>query len=237
MNRKNKIIDFLIKKEIDNANIINFMENYPIQYIEKIGDSVIVKGTSDRNWVYISSKSEEELKIIKSRLDYKDKNFAIIEDWMIPTLTKDTKVNWKLSTMKLSLYNEISIAELKHIVSKLTVNDTELIYENSVYKDFISIKYVAERITNGLSSCIRYMDKLIAWGITQDDGAIGFLNVLPEYRRMGYTRDVMLDLINKVRYEKKIPFVHIEEENEKCMRLAVSLGFKKNKIVNWIEIE
>ena len=81
------------------------------------------------------------------------------------------------------------------------------------------------------------MDKLIAWGITQDDGAIGFLNVLPEYRRMGYARDVMLDLINKVRYEKKIPFVHIEEENEKCMRLAVSLGFKKNKIVNWIEIE
>ena len=140
MNRKNKIIDFLIKKEIDNANIINFMENYPIQYIEKVGDSVIVKGTSDRNWVYISSKSEEELKIIKSRLDYKVKNFAIIEDWMIPTLTKDTKVNWKLSTMKLSLYNEISIAELKHIVSKLTVNDTDFIYENSVYKDFISIK-------------------------------------------------------------------------------------------------
>ena len=237
MNQKNEIIEFLIKDEISNINIINFIESYPIHYIGKVGNTVIVKGTSDRNWIYISSKCVEELKMIKSRLDYEDKNFAIIEDWMIPILTKGTKIKWKLSTMKLVLSNEISIAGPKYNISKLTVNDTEFIYENSAYKDFISIKYVAERIANGVSSCIRYMDKLIAWGITQDDGAIGFLHVLPEYRKMGYARDVMLDLINKVRDENKIPFAHIEEGNDKSMNLAIGLGFKKDKMVNWFEIE
>ena len=237
LNQKNKVIEFLIKNHSRNINIINFIENYDIQHIEQIGDSVIVKGTSDRDWIYISSKSEEELKIIKNRLDYKDKNFAVIEDWMIPILVKGHIVKWKLSTMRLILSNETAIAKPKYSISELTINDSKFIYENSKYKDFVSIQYINERITNGVSSCIHYMDKLIAWGITQDDGAIGFLHVLPEYRKMGYARDVMLDLIKKVRDKDKIPFVHIEEENEKAMRLAMGLGFKKDKVVSWFEIE
>ncbi|SFC50904.1 GNAT family N-acetyltransferase [Clostridium uliginosum] len=237
MNQKTEIIEFLIKDEINNINIINFIEDYPIYYIEKIDDSVIVKGTSDKNWIYISSKSEEELKIIKSRLDNNDKNFAAIEEWMLPILTNKNKIKWRLSTMKLILCNDTYIVKPKHNVSDLTINDAEFIYENSDYKDFISIQYIIDRITNGISSCIRYMDKPIAWAITQDDGAIGFLHVLPEYRKMGYARDVTIALIKKVRDKNKIPFVHIEEENEKSMRLATGLGFKKDKVVNWFEIE
>lgn len=47
----------------------------------------------------------------------------------------------------------------------------------------------------------------------------------------------MINLINKVREENKIPFVLIEEKNEKSMGLALSLGFKKDKVVSWFEIE
>lgn len=139
--------------------------------------------------------------------------------------------------MKLILNNEIHLAEPEHSMLELTINDAGFIYENSEYKDVISIQYIIDRIINGLSSCIRCMDKPIAWGITQDDGAIGFLHVLPEYRRMGYARDVIVDLIRKVRNKNKIPFVHIEEENERSMRLAVGLGFKKDKVVSWFEVE
>ena len=237
MNQKNKIIKFLIENQRININIINFIENYPIKYIKQIGDSVIVKGTSDRNWIYISSKSEKELKIIKGKLNYNDRYFAVIEEWMIPILTKINKIKWKLSTRKLILFNEISVDEPKHSVSELTINDAKFIYDNSKYKDLISIKYIIERIINGVSSCIRYMNKPIAWGITQDDGAIGFLYVLPKYRKRGYARDVMVSLIKKVRDKNKIPFVHIEEENEKSMRLAMRLGFEKDKVVSWFEIE
>lgn len=237
MNQKGEITEFLIENKIDNINIINFIENYPIHHIEKIGGSVLVKGTSDRNWIYISSKSEEELKIIKSTLNNNDKNFAVIEEWMIPILTKGNNIKWNLSTMKLILFNEINIVETKHSMSQLAINDAEFIYNNSHYKDFLSIEYIIERIKNGLSSCIRYLDKPIAWGITQDDGAMGFLHVLPEYRKRGYARAVTIDLIKKVRDKNKLPFVHIEEGNEKSMRLAMSLGFKKDKIVSWFETE
>lgn len=237
MNQKNDILEYLKKNETDNINIINFIESYPIHYIEKIGKSVLVKGVSDRNWIYISSKSDEELKIIKSKLDNNDKSFAIIEDWMIPILTKGNKIKWKLSTMRLVLPSQVTLSEPIHIISELTAEDSYFIYENSDYKEYISIEYIIQRITNGISSCIRSMNKPIAWGITQDDGAIGFLHVLPEYRRRGYGQDITVDLIQKVRAKRKVPFVHIEEKNQKSMRLAISLGFRKDKIVNWLEID
>ncbi len=41
-------------------------------------------------------------------------------------------------------------------MSGLTINDAEFIYENSDYKDIISIQYIIDRITNGVSSCIRW---------------------------------------------------------------------------------
>jgi len=226
-----------MKDETNNINMINFIENYPIYYMERIGDSVIAKGTSDKNWIYISSKSKEELKIIKSVLNRDDKNFAVIEDWMIPVLTEDCNVKWKLPSMKLILPKDVCIGEPIIITSQLTTKDAEFLYNNSHYQDIISIDYICERITNGLNSCIRVADKLVAWAITQDDGAIGFLHVLPECRKKGYARCVTLDLISKVRGINKIPFVHIEESNEDSMKVAMGLGFKRHKVVSWFEIE
>jgi len=237
LNSKDETIRFLKNNEISNINIINFIENYPVHHLEIIGDSILAKGTSDKDWVYISSNSEEELNTIKNVLQNNDKNFAAIEEWMIPILTKDKKMKWKLSAVKLILLGERTLFESKNIFSELTPSDSEFIYQSSDYKDVISIDYIIDRITNGESTCIRHMDKPIAWAITQDDGAIGFLHVLPEYRKMGYGREVTMDLIKKVRKKNKIPFVHIEEENEKSMSLAMSLGFKKDKVVSWFEIE
>ncbi len=43
-----------------------------------------------------------------------------------------------------------------------------------------------------------------------------------------------MDLIQKVRAKWKVPFVQIEEKNQKSMSLAMSLGFQKDKIINWL---
>jgi GNAT superfamily N-acetyltransferase len=231
------VLEYLKKNKADNINIINFIENYPIHYMERIGNSVCIKGVSDRNWIYISSKSSKELELIKNKLDSSDKNFAIIEDWMIPIITNGSKIKWKLSTMRLVLTSNETLPEPTHNMSELIAEDSKFIYENSDYKNYVSIEYIMDRIVNGISSCVRIMDKPVAWGITQDDGAIGFLHVLPEYRKSGYGRDITVDLINKVRNKGHIPFVHIEEKNDSSMMLAMSLGFAKNKIVNWLEVD
>jgi 8-oxo-dGTP diphosphatase len=217
--------------------MINFINDYPISYIEKVKNSVIVKGTSDRNWIYISSEAAEELNIIKGKLKRNDNLFAVIEDWMIPILTKGSQIKWKLSTVRVFLPINTVLLASKYAVFDLKIGDAESIYENSDYKEFISIEYIRDRIQKGLSSGIYDAGKLVAWGITQDDGAIGFLHVLPEYRLRGYGRDIIINLIKKVRKQGKLPFANIEEKNEKSMNLVISLGFRKDRIVNWLEIE
>ena len=237
MNEENNILEYLKKNRNDNVSIINFIENYPIYHMEKVGSSVFIKGVSDRNWIYISSKSSKELELIKNKLSNSDKSFAVLEDWMIPIITKGSKIKWKLSTMKLVLTNTETLPVPTHNMSKLIGEDSKFIYENSDYKDYVSIEYITQCIENGISSCVRIMDKPVAWGITQDDGAIGFLHVLPEYRKNGFGKDITVDLISKVRNMGQIPFVHIEEKNDKSMKLAMSLGFTKNKVVSWLEID
>jgi GNAT superfamily N-acetyltransferase len=235
MKSMDEILSFLKEDIVKNINMINFMENYPVTCIEMYGKSVILKGTSDRDWIYISSESKEELKNIKDKLGEDDRCFAIIEDWMIPILTKGSRIKWKLSTMKFFLPQDVSIAEGKYKVENLKIEDADSMYANSDYKDYISIEYIKDRIQKGLSSCIYDSGNLAAWALTQDDGAMGFLHVLPQYRRRGYARAVTIDLINKVRAKGKLPFVHIEEDNKKSMNLALSLGFKKDRVVNWLE--
>ena len=70
MENINDILNYLQKDLVKNINMINFMNDYPVSYIEKVGNSVIAKGRSDRNWDYISSDSKEELEAVKEKLNY-----------------------------------------------------------------------------------------------------------------------------------------------------------------------
>lgn len=233
----NAVLNFLKADLIRNMNIINFIENYPVYCIERVGNSIVVKGTSDRNWVYISCRNIDELAAIKKNLEDDDTCFAAVEDWMIPILTVNKTIKWKLSTIKLYLPENAVLPDSKYALSSLKAEDAQYIYKNSDYKDYLSKEYIQERIKNGISAGIYDSGRLIAWCITQDDGAVGFLHVMPEYRLRGYGRKVTINVINKVRQHGKIPFVHIESTNVKSMKLALSLGFVKDRYINWFEIK
>ena len=76
--------------------------------------------------------------------------------------------------------------------SPLSLADAETIYNNSEYKEALSIDYIKDRITNGSSVGLYEKDQLVAWGMTQDDGGMGFLHVLPECRRKKYGYNITL---------------------------------------------
>ncbi len=232
-----KIIQMLKNDEVKNINIINFMENNTVRSIETAGDSVLLKGRSDREWIYISSSSEAELKILKSKLDGQDKNFGAIEEWMIPILTEDKNVIWDLSMAQYYLPEDIELPESEIKTVPLTSHDAKIVYENSEYKDFISIDYVIEQIERGISAGFFENGWLAAWGMTQDDGGMGFLHVLAEHRRKGYGRSITLALIEQIRKKGKLPFAYIEEDNVKSINLILKLGFKKDKKIHWFGIK
>ncbi|MBN4081243.1 GNAT family N-acetyltransferase [Caldithrix abyssi] len=218
-----------------NTNILNFIVDNPILDIKKIGDSILVRGKSDHTWVYISSTYEDELRILAKNLDDNDKYFAAIEKWMVPILTENKEVVWNLSMIQFILPKEAILPKPKYEIMFLSLEDATRVYENSNYKVFISIEYIKDRIIRGTSVAIYEENQLVAWAMTQDDGAMGFLHVLESYRNRGYGYNISLALIEELRKKGKTPFAYIEEDNRKAINLVSKLDFRKDKMIHWFQ--
>ena len=197
----------------------------------------MIKAKSDRDWVMFSSNDEMELVQLLTFLNEDDKNFAFIEEWMIPVITAGRDVKWELTTDQYYLPDDREMPQINSPVESLNEDDAPFIVANSNYGQYLSTGYAAERITKAPGSCVRIGGKLAAWIHTHDDMAIGSLHVMPEYRRKGYGLDLTVDMINKIRGLEIIPFTYIEPENEKSINLVTKLGFKKQKRISWFEVD
>lgn len=232
------IINKLNEDKLKNCNMINFIENNKVHDVKIEGKSVLIKGTSDEDWIYISSSSKDELsKLLDKCCD--EEYFVVLEDWILPYVSYEKEIDWKLSCLKLYFPEQSKVTYKSDVISynitKLTVEDSQYIYDNSKYKEYTSIDYIEDRINRGIALGIRQDNELVAWIMTHDDGAIGFLNVLEDYRKKGYAYNLTMATIEELRKIGKIPFVHIEEDNEKSMNLALKTGFIKYGKIHWVK--
>ncbi|MDP4182136.1 MAG: GNAT family N-acetyltransferase, partial [Bacillota bacterium] len=201
------------------------------------GRSVLVRGKSDEDWIYISSKSCEEFIQLLEGLDEEDKCFAAIEEWMLPYIINGKEISSHLTSIRLVYDKNALLPLVKTNVVKLSNAYAQYVFDKSMYKEYISVEYIEERINRGIGLGIKEDGKLIAWAITHDDGAVGFLNVLEEFREKGYGMRITAVMIKQLLELGELPFVHIEEENTKSMSLALKAGFKKDRRAHWIKLK
>ncbi len=230
----NQTIDLLNQDPVRNANCLGFLKNNPISSIHSCGKSVMIVGTSDREWVFLSSDSLAELDIINTEHCLKYNNFAVVEDNFIPILSHNREVIWKMSTYRFYLPASVSITVDTTIVRPLQTGDASAIYEVATYKQYLTQEYLRERIANGPSAGIKINGRLIAWCMTHDDNAIGVLQTLPEFQGHGFARAVSAYVIQAVRNSGDLPFLHIEPSNSASLALSASMGFVKDRLVHWL---
>jgi 8-oxo-dGTP diphosphatase len=186
-------------------------------------------------WTYIVCNNENDLRgLLEKSAD--NIYFASVEDWMIPVITEKGKAEWILTTMRYYLPDHVEVQENKKEVVPLTTDHIGFIISQSNYKQFLSPAYVEERIFKSISAAIMKKDKLVAWGLTHDDGALGSLHVLDEFRKRGYGKEILISLIHQNRKRDKISFAQIEEKNTKATNLVEQLGFVKDRRVSWIKL-
>jgi 8-oxo-dGTP diphosphatase len=232
----NKLTKQLKQEFISNISTIGFIENNPITEVVEINNSYLIKGTSDVEWIYVVCKNESELKLLLEKSGGNNIYFASVEDWMIPIITKKRKAEWILTTMRYYLPDDFEVPENKLEVIPLTTDHIGFIISQSDYKQFLTPAYVEERITKSISAAIIKKGKLVAWGLTHDDGALGSLHVLDEYRKKGYGKEILISLIHQNRKLGKISFAQIEEKNQKATNLVEQLGFVKDRRVSWMKL-
>lgn len=234
---KQTLNNYLMKHKEKNISILGFIENYPISKIFKEGDTILILGDSDYLWAYISSDNKKEIKKIMEKFNFETKYFASLENWMIPIITKDKKIDWKLSTYRFILPKNVKIDSLDYSVRKLSISDADYIYDNSSYKEFTSVDYINERIKKGVSVGISKNNELVGWGLTHDDGALGFLHVIPEFRGKGYGKNIVKALIKKKRKLGGSVFLNVEAQNIKAKSLYTNLGFLLDREISWVKVK
>lgn len=237
MASKESILVHLEKNLKENLNIYNFINNYGIDSSELFNDSLFIRGTSDKQWIYFSCNKEYDFRELEKRLSNEDNYFAVIEDWQLKILLEKRKLIWKLSTLRLIYPDKEPEEKLspEYTYRPLSTIDAGYIYENSRYKKYTTVSYIKQRIKNGPSIGLFQKNYLLGWILTHDDGALGFLHVLNEYRRKGLGSQITVAMINHLRSKGQIPFAHIEEDNISSLHLALKLGFEKDKVIHWIK--
>ncbi len=233
----NILKSFLNSNTNRNIAILGFFSNYPVKryFIEKM--SAIIFGESDHLWVHIASSSTSELSSLLSKHHKITKYYFSVEDWMIPLILKHGDTDWIMTTNRYLLDLNVDTDSPKSEIEKIDKSFVPFMFENSDYKDFISVKYIEDRIKKDISAGIIIGNELVAWGFTHDDGALGFLHVLDHHREKGYGRDILLALIQMRKKQQKPIFGNIAPDNYASSRLITKLGFTLDRRVSWVKLK
>ncbi len=232
-----EIKERLSKDLYRNISMLGFIENNPVEEIYKEGETIVITGRSDHLWAYISSESKRELTSLINNYQIKADYYACLEDWMIPIIGEKRTVEWLLTTYRYILPENCECKPPQRKVRILTETEASYIFAQSDYKDFTSTKYIKERIKKGLTAGIDEGGRLIAWGLTHDDDALGFLHVLPEYRKQGYGTDITRSMIMKKRNVGKPVYLNVEPANIKSNNLVKQTGFIMDRRTSWVKLK
>ncbi len=230
------LLNHLQSNPISNMPVLGFFENYPLDKHVIYNKSLILIGTSDYSWAYLSVPEPNDLDSLLEKFGFESLYFANVEEWMIPQLTRNHRIEWKLLTNRYYLPEEIEVEPTDKASGPLDSSHVGYIYQNSAYKDFTSELYISERIARDISAGIWLDDKLVGWGLTHDDGSLGFLNVISEYRGKGIGEAIFRTLIRGKQENQKPVFVNVEPQNKQSINLLKKLGLEFDRAVSWVKL-
>jgi 8-oxo-dGTP diphosphatase len=135
------------------------------------------------------------------------------------------------------LDDDVPVPEPQNEIVPLTPDQTDYIFDHTDYRDYTDKKYIRDRLERDISAAIIKDGKPVAWGLTHDDGALGFLHVLPEYRGKGYGRDIVLARIAMKREKGQPVYCNIVPGNIPAIKLMESLGFEADRKIYWVKLK
>jgi len=231
-----EIKKLLQQDEMANMSMLGFFAKHkPLKILQK-GESVMAMGKSDENWWYVSCKTVEDFDWFLENTGSEDKFIATIDDRLLEQVKERFTCRWILSCQRFYLPNRIAIPEPTLEISVISPTDAEHIFTNSNYQTYTSIPYIKEQIEQGPGAAYHSGDKLVGWVLTHDDGAMGMLHVLDNFRRQGIAKALVVDLIRKIRKTGIIPFTYVEPSNCASLELIKGLGFVKDRTIHWANL-
>ena len=229
-----KILDLYPTASIATRGYFN---NYPIKAYAIKNNCALVVGYTDQVWIHSIGKDPADMQALLKEYEGLSDYYYSIEEWMLPLILKTGKEAWRFESMRYMLDDNVPVPAPKHVIGALTPDDTDYIFAHSDYSEYTDTDYIRDRLERDISATIMDKGKPVAWGLTHDDGALGFLHVLPEYRGKGYGRDIVLARIAMKREKGQPVYCNIVPDNTPAIKLMESLGFKADRKIFWIKLK
>jgi ribosomal protein S18 acetylase RimI-like enzyme len=219
---------------VANMSMLGFFAKHDPAKTLCVNGSLMIQGVSDEEWWYLSCNNLKDFDWFLEQTGPEDRFLAAINDELFGYVKSRYTCRWTLSCTRFYLPNETKLPQNVLQTTELVSEDALHIYSNSHYKAYTSVEYIQEQIKQGLFSGYRKEQKLVGWVLTHDDGALGMLHVLDNYRRQGVARALVIDLIEKVRKIGIIPYTYVEPSNTASMELVKNLGFVPDRSIHWV---
>jgi 8-oxo-dGTP diphosphatase len=214
-----------------------FFKNYPVEDHLTEGNSAMILGRSDQLWAHLVSDSKIELAALLDKHPLKTKYYHSVEEWMVPLILEHGDAEWILTTNLYVLEEVVPVKMPNMLTARIDLSFAQHILNNSDYKQYVSPGYIEDRLQSDASAGILVDNELVAWGLTHDDGSLGFLHVLKDHRNKGYGENILKELIRQKREHGKPVFGNIIQENSASLNLVTKLGWKFDRIVSWIKLK
>lgn len=233
-----EMMEILKLNKIKGINMINFINTYGVEVANIIESGLRIKAKSDVYRNYILPKDEENFQEILKTMGKDEKAFCVFNDWVKNKVIKSGEIEWVISCKKYYFPIDKNIeVNKKFDIRRLHRDEAEYIHYNYEFRDYIALEYIKERVDKEVSFGIYENNVLVGWVLTHDDGAIGLLNVMKEYRNKGYGEAVVRIIVKELLKKKKLPFAHIEDYNEVSLNLFKRVGMIEEGEIHWIKLK
>lgn len=214
-----------------------FFTNYPIDDLAIKNDCALIFGRSDHLWIHCVGEEQDDLEDLLHHHRDRSPYYYSLEEWMLPIVLKGRNEEWRMETLRYILEPNVQVPLPKNETQVLSPLFSSYVFEHSNYREFTNEDYIRDRLLHDISAAIIKNGKPIAWGFTHDDGALGFLHVLPEYRKKGYARDIVLARIIQKRQLGLPVFCNIVPDNFAAIHLMEQIGFQFDRKTVWLKLQ
>jgi ribosomal protein S18 acetylase RimI-like enzyme len=212
--------------------LLSLMENPDIA-IENRTVLITDKSTEGKFSVFVPSGPSGN-KDIFAKIPTQPGELFIIDDWPLEYILPNQQLSRDLDCYQLHLPDDVVLPEDDARICDIGIEHAAYIYTNYDSHEFTTQDYIDRQIQSGPAIGIIENERLIAWAMTHEEGSMGFLTVLPEYRRQGLGARLTTALSRRIRQADGIPTVHIVKTNQASLAMAKKNGFIHNANVHWL---
>ncbi len=119
-------------------------------------------------------------------------------------------------------------------LSVLTEEDVPFLVQHYEHPS-ATVKHMTERVEKGLMLGAFLHGSCMGFAGLHEEGAIGMLHVLEEYRHQGVATALLSELVRRLLLMGRIPYTHVYPDNHVSMALQEKLGFVRSpETVTWL---